>query len=62
MYTYFTVVEEEVAVPEEVKEEEKEEAVDTRIVINTVPITLDDNVLDLHIYEGQVRYERNAIQ
>lgn len=55
MHNYFTVVEEVVPEVEEVKVEEKKEEVETRTIVNTVPITLDETVLDLHIYEGQVR-------
>lgn len=33
--------------------QEPPEPVETRTIINTVPITLDETVLDLHIYEGQ---------
>lgn len=51
MLTYFTVaVEEEVPV---VEVEEEKAPVETRTVVNTVPITLDETVLDLNIYEGQ---------
>jgi hypothetical protein len=53
MQNYFAVVEEAPPVVEQVQEEEKKEEVETRTVVNTVPITLDDNVLDLNIYEGQ---------
>lgn len=53
MHNYFTVVEEVVPEVEEVKVEEKKEEVETRTIVNTVPITLDETVLDLHIYEGQ---------
>jgi hypothetical protein len=54
MSSYFTVVVEEVPpVEEEPVLEKKQEPVETRTVINTVPITLDEAVLDLNIYEGQ---------
>lgn len=56
MNSYFTVA--EVVAPEVVPEvvEEvpvKSEPVETRTIVNTIPITLDESVLDLNIYEGQ---------
>ena len=53
MQSYFAVVEEQPPSVEHAQVEEKKEEVETRTIVNTVPITLDDNVLDLNIYEGQ---------
>lgn len=53
MYNYFTVVTETAPVAEEPAVVEEKAPVETRTVVNTVPITLDEAVLDLNIYEGQ---------
>jgi len=61
MWNYFKVAE-EVVQPSSTTEEDTtppvpeivpQPVVETRTIVNSVPITLDENVLDLNIYEGQ---------
>lgn len=51
MWNYFTVEEEVVEEVAPVKNEEAPKEI--RSIVKTIPITLDENVLDLNVYENQ---------